>query len=198
MSFENIVLLGIVIVLGIMLFKQSEAPTSKNKKREQITGKIRFISEQTGEVIEMNLVDHSKKSLKEFSEETFLANAKLAFQLITESFTKGDVSNLKKLLIPELYSVFEQEVLARKEKKHVVDFSLICFDSVKILNKSVNKEEVTVQFVTEQINLLKDAEGKVIEGDEMSVATVTDTWTFKRKNKTKWVVSATKSGAIYG
>ena len=198
MSFENIVLLGIVIVLGIMLFKQSEAPASKNKKREQITGKIRFISEQTGEVIEMNLIDHSKKSVKEFSEETFLANAKLAFQLITESFTKGDVSNLKKLLIPELYSVFEQEVLARKEKKHVVDFSLICFDSVKILNKSVNKEEVTVQFVTEQINLLKDAEGKVIEGDEMSVATVTDTWTFKRKNKTKWVVSATKSGAVYG
>ena len=198
MSFENIVLLGIVIVLGIMLFKQSEAPASKNKKREQITGKIRFISEQTGEVIEMNLIDHSKKSVKEFSEETFLANAKLAFQLITESFTKGDISNLKKLLIPELYSVFEQEVLARKEKKHVVDFSLICFDSVKILNKSVNKEEVTVQFVTEQINLLKDAEGKVIEGDEMSVATVTDTWTFKRKNKTKWVVSATKSGAVYG
>lgn len=198
MSFENIVLLGIVIVLGIMLFKQSEAPASKNKKREQITGKIRFISEQTGEVIEMNLIDHSKKSVKEFSEETFLANAKLAFQLITESFTKGDVSNLKKLLLPELYAVFEQEVLARKEKKHVVDFSLICFDSVKILNKSVNKEEVTVQFVTEQINLLKDAEGKVIEGDEMSVATVTDTWTFKRKNKTKWVVSATKSGAVYG
>ena len=52
----------------------------------------------------MNLIDHSKKSVKEFSEETFLANAKLAFQLITESFTKGDISNLKKLLIPELYA----------------------------------------------------------------------------------------------
>lgn len=198
MSFENIVLLGIVLVLGIMLFKHSDAPASKKRKRGQIPGKIRFISEQTGEIIEMNLIDQSKKSIKEFSEETFLANAKLAFQLITESFTKGDVSSLKKLLIPELYSVFEKEVLDRKEKKHIVDFSLICFDSVKILNKSLHKEEVTVQFVTEQINLLKDAEGKVIEGDEMSVATVTDTWTFKRKNKTKWVVSATKSGAVYG
>ncbi len=198
MSFENIVLLGIVLVLGIMLFKHTDAPSSKKRNRGQIPGKIRFISEQTGEIIEMNLIDQSKKSIKEFSEETFLANAKLAFQLITDSFTKGDIASLKKLLIPELYSVFEKEVLDRKEKKHIVDFSLICFDSVKILNKSLNKEEVTVQFVTEQINLLKDAEGKVIEGDEMSVATVTDTWTFKRKNKTKWVVSATKSGAIYG
>ncbi len=198
MSFENIVLLGIVLVLGFMLFKHTDTPASKKRNRGQIPGKIRFISEQTGEIIEMNLIDQSKKSIKEFSEETFLANAKLAFQLITDSFTKGDVASLKKLLIPELYSVFEKEVLDRKEKKHIVDFSLICFDSVKILNKSLNKEEVTVQFVTEQINLLKDAEGKVIEGDEMSVATVTDTWTFKRKNKTKWVVSATKSGAIYG
>ena len=198
MSVENIILFGIVIVLGIMLFRSSEKSTSSKRKTGQFSGKIRFISEQTGEVIEMNLIDQSKKSVKEFSEETFLANAKLAFQLITDAFTKGDISSLKKLLIPELYAVFEKEVMERKEKKHSVDFSLICFDSVKILNKSLSKEEVTVQFITEQINLLKDAEGKVIEGDEMTVATVTDTWTFKRKNKTKWVVSATKSGAVYG
>ncbi len=198
MSFENIVLFGLVIVLCVMLFKYSDTPASKKGKRTTLPGKIRFISEQTGEVIEMDLIDQTKKSLKEFSEETFLANAKLAFQMVVNSFAKGDIADLKKFLHPEIYSVFEKEVLERKEKKQVVDFSLICFDSVKIINKSISKEEVTVQFVTEQINLLKDADGKVIEGDEMSVATVTDTWTFKRKNKTKWVVSATKSGAIYG
>lgn len=198
MSIENIVLFGIVLILCVMLFRYSDSSTSKKRKPNQMPNKIRFISEQTGEVIEMNLIDQTKKSLKEFSEETFLANAKIVFQMVTDSFTKGDVGSLKKFLIPELYDVFEKEVLERKEKKHVIDFSLICFDSVKILNKSVNKEEVTVQFVTEQINLLKDADGKVIEGDEMSVATVTDTWTFKRKNKTKWIISATKSGAVYG
>lgn len=198
MSIENIVLFGIVLVLCVMLFRYSDSPASKKRKTNQMPNKIRFVSEQTGEVIEMNLIDQTKKSLKEFSEETFLANAKIVFQLVTDSFTKGEVSNLKKLLIPELYTVFEKEVQERKEKKQIVDFSLICFDSVKILNKSLNKEEITVQFVTEQINLLKDAEGKVIEGDEMSVATVTDTWTFKRKNKTKWMISATKSGAVYG
>lgn len=198
MSIENIILFGLVIVLCVVLYRYSDNTSSQKKKLNKMPNKIRFISEQTGEVIEMNLIDQAKKSLKEFSEETFLANAKIAFQLITDSFTKGEVSSLKKMLMPELYSAFEQEISNRKEKKQSIDFSLICFDSVKIINKSLNKEEVTVQFVTEQINLLKDENGNVIEGDEMSVATVTDTWTFKRKNKTKWVVCATKSGAVYG
>ena len=198
MSLENIVLTGIVIVLCYVLFKYSDKPVSKKRKSSPVPQKIRFISEETGEVIEMKFIDNSRKSKKEYSEETFIANAKMAFQIIVDAFSKGDVSKLKNLLMPDIYSVFEAEINKRKENNHQVDFSLICFDSVKILNKSVQKEEITVQFVTEQINLLKDADGKVIEGDEMSVATVTDTWTFRKKGRSKWVVSATKSGAVYG
>ncbi len=198
MSFENIILTGIVLVLCYMLFKYTDKPVSTKKKSSKLPQKIRFISEQTGEVIEMKFIDNSNKSKKEYSEETFLANAKMAFQIVVEAFSKGDVAKLKNLLVPEIYSAFEAEINKRKENNHSVDFSLICFDSVKILNKSIQKEEITVQFVTEQINLLKDAEGKVIEGDEMSVATVTDTWTFRKKGRSKWVVSATKSGAVYG
>lgn len=196
MSFENIILTGIVVVLAYMLFKSSDKPTGK--KQRTVSSKIRFVSEQTGEVIEMRLIDNSHKLKKEFNEESFVANAKIWFQMVVDAFSKGDISKIKGMLMPDIYSAFEQEINKRKENKHSVDFSLICFDSVKILNSSLQKEEVTVQFVTEQINLLKDDKGNVLEGDEMSVATVTDTWTFKKKGRTKWVVSATKSGEIYG
>ena len=198
MSFENIILTGIVVVLAFMLFRSSDKTPAKRKKPTMPSHKIRFVSEQTGEVIEMRLIDNSQKLKKEFSEENFIANAKMSFQMIVDAFTKGDISRIKNLLMPDIYSAFEAEINKRKANNHSVDFSLICFDSVKILNSSAQKEEVTVQFVTEQINLLKDAEGNVIEGDEMSVATVTDTWTFRKKGRTKCVVSATKSGEIYG
>ena len=198
MSFENIILTGIVVVLAFMLFRSPNKETSRRRKSSTPAHKIRFVSEQTGEVIEMRLIDNSHKFKKELSEENFIANAKMSFQMIVDAFTKGDISRIKNLLMPDIYSAFEGEINKRKENKHVVDFSLICFDSVKILNTSVQKEEVKVTFVKEQINLLKDAEGNVIEGDEMSVATVTDTWTFRKKGRTKWVVSATKSGEIYG
>ncbi len=197
MSFENIILTGIVIVLAFVLFRYSDKPTPKTKKTLP-PHKIRFVSEKTGEVIEMHLIETASSSKKQINEESFLANAKIAFQLVVDSFSKGDIQKIKNLVVPDIYTAFEQEVAKRKENNHRVDFSLICFDSVKILNSSVQKEEITVQFVTEQINLLKDKDGNVIEGDEMSVATVTDTWTFRKKNASKWIISATKSGVVNG
>ena len=128
MSLENIVLTGIVIVLCYVLFKYSDKPVSKKRKSSQVPQKIRFISEETGEVIEMKFIDNSRKSKKEYSEETFIANAKMAFQIIVDAFSKGDVSKLKNLLMPDIYSVFEAEINKRKENNHQVDFSLICFD----------------------------------------------------------------------
>ena len=70
MSFENIVLAGIVLTLCYMLFKNTDKPVSKKKNLNQPLHKIRFISEQTGEVIEMKLIDKSNKSQKQFNEET--------------------------------------------------------------------------------------------------------------------------------
>ena len=56
MSFENIVLAGIVLTLCYMLFKNTDKPVSKKKNLNQPLHKIRFISEQTGEVIEMKFI----------------------------------------------------------------------------------------------------------------------------------------------
>lgn len=192
MSFENVILSLIVFVLFIMLYRYSEKPT----KTKNTPNKIRFMSEKTGEIFEMKVINN-KITKTDFSEETFLTGAKITFQIIAEAFTKGDLSILKSLLDSELYQLFESDIKKRKENKHSIDFSLICFDSVKILNKSISKDEITVQFITEQINLLKNSEGTVLEGDELSVATVTDTWTFKKKGKSKWIVSATKSGVAH-
>ena len=67
MSFENIILTGIVVVLAFMLFRSSDKTPTKRKKPTMPSHKIRFVSEQTGEVIEMRLIDNSQKLKKEFS-----------------------------------------------------------------------------------------------------------------------------------
>lgn len=196
MSFENVVLGSIVVFLAVMLYRSIGRPEKKNAKLPE---RIRFISEKTGQVIEMKLLEEPlKNNKKEFDEATFLSAAKVAFQTVSDAFTKGDLAALKSLLITDVYKVFEEEILEREKKKQRVDFSLICFNSVEILNQSEQHNEITVRFVTEQINLLKDEAGEVLEGDAMNIATVADTWIFKKKGKSKWVVSATKSGAVYG
>ena len=52
-----------------------------------------------------------------------------------------------------------------------------------------------VKFVSEQVNLLKNAEGEVIEGDENYVQKISDTWTFEKSLNPKinnWLLCSTK------
>jgi predicted lipid-binding transport protein (Tim44 family) len=53
---------------------------------------------------------------------------------------------------------------------------------------------VTIKFVTEQVNALKDAAGEIVEGDPANVVRVSDVWTFCRNTESadpNWLVVAT-------
>ena len=55
---------------------------------------------------------------------------------------------------------------------------------------------VTVRFVSEQINLVRDKEGKTVEGDPRAPSDVTDLWTFARDTRARdpnWTLVATES-----
>ena len=58
-----------------------------------------------------------------------------------------------------------------------------------------NKVNLVVKFVSEQVNLLKNAEGEVIEGDENYIQQISDIWTFEKSLDAKvnnWVLCSTK------
>ena len=53
---------------------------------------------------------------------------------------------------------------------------------------------VTVKYVSEQINVTRDAEGKVVEGNPDRIAEATDIWTFSRNTRSddpNWILVAT-------
>ena len=55
---------------------------------------------------------------------------------------------------------------------------------------------VTVKFVSEQINVTKNAEGEVVDGDSGNVTSVTDIWAFARNTRSRdpnWTLVATGS-----
>ncbi len=194
MAVENLILLGIVLFLVFILYKTLG---NQQKNKVQMPKKISFFSEKTGQIIEMNLIEniHDIEQSEKLSDEAFLLRAKLAFQTISESFCGGNLSELKANLEQSVYTVFAEQIKKRQESKQTIDFSIVCFNSAEITHKSPAKDEITVQFVTEQINVLKNEKGEAIEGDPMSIATVKDIWTFKKLRKNKWLVSATQSEA---
>lgn len=192
MSVENIGLLLIVVYLGWWLY----SVINKKQKKEPNSEKIELISGKDGKIIKMiiptnALVQQKKETL---SEEDFLRGAKMTFHVVSNAFAKGRKKELKDFLAPKVYETFVKAIETREAKKNSVDFSLVCLSSAKVLKKAQDLKEVTVEFISEQINLLKNEKGEVIEGDPMTVATVEDVWTFKRKGHDNWIITATKSG----
>jgi predicted lipid-binding transport protein (Tim44 family) len=58
--------------------------------------------------------------------------------------------------------------------------------------------EVTVKFVTEQVNVLRDADGNSVDGEAASVMKLTDLWTFARDTRNRdpnWLLIRTEDAA---
>lgn len=165
---------------------------NESKKEEKLADGIDFenLSEQDKILYKMN----------GFNKESFLRSACRVFEMVLQSFNSGNMENIKGLVSKKIWNTFNQVLNFRKENNITSEVDFICFKKSEIKNVKLlkNSVKITVEFESEQINLLKDASGQVIEGDENFVQKITDVWTFERlfnaKNK-NWTLVSTKKGA---
>lgn len=128
----------------------------------------------------------------------FAAGARAAFGTIVEAFARGDTSTLRPLLDPPTFTSFDNEIRARLGRREKVETTLIGFEASDIAAARMQGSfaEVTVRFVTEQINVTRDAEGQVADGNPNEVVKAIDLWTFRRDTQSSdpnWVLIKTES-----
>ena len=133
-----------------------------------------------------------------FNEEEFLDGARIAFEMILEAFARGDKKLLKTLLGPRIYDDFAQEIDRREQAGERLETTLVSFVLADIVAAGVDGHNaaVTVKFLTEQVNVLRDAEDATIEGDPSTVSKITDLWTFGRDTQSRdpnWQLIETRS-----
>lgn len=132
------------------------------------------------------VVTESIKAIKardvEFSASAFLEGAKGAFEMVFDGFAKGDKAPLKMLLDSELFKQFEAAIDARAGKDTKTETTLVSVQAKDIIRATLDgvTARLTVKFISEQITVVRDKEGKIIEGDPSEVHNVTDEWTFER------------------
>ena len=92
-----------------------------------------------------------------------------------------------------------REVIDQRQKDGMTaETDFICFDEVEITKAEIlpdEKARIAVRFVSEQVNVLRDADGKVVEGDENYIQNITDVWTFERALSSanpNWILVSTK------
>ena len=117
-----------------------------------------------------------------------------------KAFSKGDLQPVKDLISKKVFEAFNNTLAERKENNMTSEVDFICFDKkeIKDVRFLKNSIKVVVEFVSEQVNLLRNAQGEVVEGDENFVQKITDVWTFERIVNAKnnnWVLVSTKKTA---
>ncbi len=188
MILSNILLGALVLFFGIRLF----FAVRETKKARP---KIRLFSKETGEVVELNLGEDAVRILNAADSIDFKERAKFIFLRVVDAFAKGRVSDVKHYLNDKVLPVFQKAVADREAKGQKMEFSLIGFKEIKLLSETADQK--VVAFTTEQVNLLRDKDNKIIEGDPLYVATVSEEWTFTRKNENVWVVSGIRLGEAH-
>jgi len=129
---------------------------------------------------------------------SFAAGARAAFTTIVEAFAKGDTGPLRPLLDPQTFASFEAAIRGRAERREKAETTLIGFEASDIAAAEMQGSfaQVTVRFVSEQINVVRNAEGQIADGNPNEVQKVIDLWTFRRDTKSSdpnWLLVKTES-----
>ena len=135
---------------------------------------------------------------RNFSVKKFLSGAKKAYEMIIKSYASGEIIKIKKLLEIQVFSAFSKKINLRKKNKQTLDHTFVSIKSADIekIDLKENIVDIVVKFVSEQVNLLKNNKGKIIEGNNEYIENHTDYWTFTRDLKSSnpnWKLVVTKS-----
>ena len=134
----------------------------------------------------------------QFDPLAFADGARAAFTTIVEAFAKGDTGPLRPLLDGPTFASFEGAIRGRNERREKAETTLIGFEASDIAAAELqgSNAQVTVRFVTEQVNVVRNAEGQIADGNPNEVQKVIDLWTFRRDTKSgdpNWVLVKTES-----
>ena len=158
---------------------------------------LESVSEQDRLCEVLPVLEEFKALNKEFSAEHFITGAAAAFEVIMGALNRGDIELLSSLLRDDLCAVFKQEIERRKVAGHVHEDAVVSIVSQKVYAARMvaGVVSITVRFVTEQINIIRNDKGEIVSGSTSEINVVEDYWTFEKNADSpdrKWYLSSTK------
>jgi predicted lipid-binding transport protein (Tim44 family) len=131
-----------------------------------------------------------------FNENEFLKGAQNFFEMVIDCFVKGDLKNIEMYIDNKLIKNFQLVIDERLQEEETLKINITKMISIEIkdVKKLKNFLRISVLFESEQIKVLKDKKGKIIDGDQKKSILVKDLWTFEKKIQSKdlnWILVET-------
>lgn len=126
-----------------------------------------------------------KRREPSFSVTEFLGGARGAYEMILMAFERGDLSEVRGFLSPEVYEALQSVVDERKAQGLIVDATFVGVSSLELKDATFDpasgEGEITVQFTGEQTYVVRNATGEIVEGNATQIKRQKNAWTFARK-----------------
>lgn len=135
-----------------------------------------------------------------FTPERFIDGARHAFEIIVKAFAEGDTATLRPLVSDEVYDTFAEVIRHRLSVRETVDTRIERLQEPEIEDAHLDGRTayVTIKFVSGQVSVTRDADGKILEGDPERSVEHTDHWTFARNTRSSdpnWILVGTGPAA---
>lgn len=126
-----------------------------------------------------------KRIEPDFNVTEFLSGARQAYEMIVMGFERGEMDALVPFLSRDVFESFDEVVQLREREGLRVEASFAGVREVELtdarFDDKTSEAELTVRFVGELSSVVRDREGKVVEGDLNAIKQQRDVWTFARK-----------------
>lgn len=134
-----------------------------------------------------------------FSIREFVDGARQAYEMILMAFENGDRDTLQAFLSDDVFAGFDAAITDREEKNLTVEATFVGVREIKVadaeFDSADNSGELIMRFVGELTSVVKDEEGRIIEGDPNEIKRQRDIWTFARtmgSDDPNWTLVATE------
>ncbi|MBQ8870722.1 MAG: Tim44 domain-containing protein [Alphaproteobacteria bacterium] len=180
----------------VILISKDDLKNGKVDLPKEITDKLKVFAGMAEK--EQSEVCKTLCQIPDFNQDDFCRRVAKVFEMVLNAFACQDEKTLKMLTGKKLFNKFKQIMDLRKEDGLCAETDLIKIEDIVIEKADIKSDgiaNIVVKFVTEQINLLKNAAGEIVEGDENFVQKITDIWTFEKDINSPskiWLLVSTK------
>jgi predicted lipid-binding transport protein (Tim44 family) len=104
--------------------------------------------------------------------------------MILMAFENADLSSVKSFLSDEVYGAFESVIKERESRGLVIEAEFRGVLEIGLMSATFDAgnglAEIDVRFVCKLISVVRDRDGKIVEGSETEEKRQRDVWTFAR------------------
>ncbi|SFH06540.1 Predicted lipid-binding transport protein, Tim44 family [Palleronia marisminoris] len=120
-----------------------------------------------------------------FNVTEFLSGARQAYEMIFLAFERGDISEVREFLDPDVAAAFDEVIAEREAQGLTIESEIVGVRDVELYKATFDREtrrgEVTVRFLAELTTVVRNAGREIVEGSPTEIKRQRDTWTFARE-----------------